>query len=290
MPKVLLEMTVSLDGNVAGPGVSPEEPMGRGGEQLHDWMFEGRSSAEIEQFQSDLFRGIGAVIMGRRMADLGIGNWGEEPAYHAPVFVVTNRPAETIVKAGGTSFTFVTSGIDDALRQAREAAGTADVIVMGGAEIARQYLRAGAIEELRLHLAPVILGAGTRLFDDGPSPIVHLRPTEVASSPLATHLTYEVAHVPPVPDRPDGTSSDACLLIRAGRVGRHAQTDPEEGRRNDHHAGLPGRRATPPPTHPSRRARHRRQGQASVDRTPSHPRTAPVPIAIGPELLAEMFA
>ena len=194
MTKVLLEMTVSLDGNVAGPDVSPEEPMGRGGEQLHDWMFEGRSSAEIEQFQSDLFRGIGAVIMGRRMADLGIGNWGEEPAYHAPVFVVTNRPAETIVKTGGTSFTFVTSGIDDALHQAREAAGTADVIVMGGAEIARQYLRAGAIEELRLHLAPVILGAGTRLFDDGPSPIVHLRPMEVTGTPLATHLTYEVAH------------------------------------------------------------------------------------------------
>ena len=166
--------------------------MGRGGEQLHDWMFEGRSSTEIEQFQTDLFSGIGAVLMGRRMADLGIGAWGEEPSYHAPVFVVTNRPAETIVKSGGTSFTFVTSGIDDALRQAREAAGTADVIVMGGAEIARQYLRAGAIEELRLHLAPVILGAGTRLFDDGPSPIVHLRPTEVTSTPLATHLTYEV--------------------------------------------------------------------------------------------------
>ena len=190
--KVLLEMSVSLDGYVTGPDVSPEEPMGRGGERLHEWMFEDRSSGEFEKYEIDHFSDIGAVIVGRRMADLGIGPWGEEPTFHAPVFVVTNRPAETIVKAGGTSYTFVTSGIDDALRQAREAAGPADVIVMGGAEIARQYLRAGAVDELRLHLVPLILGAGTRLFDDGPSPIFSLRPIAVTSTPRATHLTYEV--------------------------------------------------------------------------------------------------
>jgi dihydrofolate reductase len=108
--------------------------------------------------------------------------------------VVTNRPAETIVKTGGTSYKFVTSGIDDVLRQAREVAGPADVLVNGGAEIARQYLRAGAVDELRLHLVPVILGAGTRLFDDGPSPSVSLRPIAVTSTPRATHLTYDVEH------------------------------------------------------------------------------------------------
>jgi dihydrofolate reductase len=192
MAKVLLEMSMSLDGYVTGPDVSPEEPMGRGGEQLHDWMFEGRSPAESEQYQIDHFRGIGAVIVGRRMADLGIAHWGEEPTFHAPVFVVTNRPAETIVKAGGTSYTFVTSGIEDALRQAREAAGSDDVIVGGGAQIARQYLQAGAVDELRLHLVPVILGAGTRLFDDAPSRGVSLRAIAVTDTPLATHLIYEV--------------------------------------------------------------------------------------------------
>lgn len=192
MAKVLLEMSMSLDGYVTGPDVSPEEPMGRGGEQLHDWMFADRSPAEVERYEIEHFRGIGAVIAGRRMADLGIVHWGEEPTFRAPVFVVTNRPAETIVKAGGTSYIFVTGGIEDALRQAREAAGSGDVIVIGGAQIARQYLRAGAVDELRLHLVPVILGAGTRLFDDAPSPSISLRPIEVTNTPRATHLTYEV--------------------------------------------------------------------------------------------------
>ena len=191
MPKVLLEMSVSLDGYVAGPDVSAEAPMGRGGEQLHEWMFEGRSAAESQAFETDHFSGIGALIIGRRMADLGIGPWGEEPAFHAPVFVVTHRPAETIVKRGGTSYVFVTDGIDDALRQAREAAGSLDVQVNGGADIARQYLEAGALEELRLHLVPVVLGAGTRLFD-ATSPNVSVRPTAAVNSPQATHLTYVV--------------------------------------------------------------------------------------------------
>lgn len=192
MAKVLLEMSMSLDGYVTGPDVSPEEPMGRGGEQLHDWMFADRSPAEVEQYGIDHFSGIGAVIVGRRMADLGIVHWGDEPAFRAPVFVVTSRPAETIVKAGGTSYIFVTGGIEDALRQAREAAGLDDVLVGGGAQIARQYLGAGAVDELRLHVVPSILGAGTRLFDDAPSPSIPLRPIEVTSDPRAAHLTYQV--------------------------------------------------------------------------------------------------
>src|SRR5688500_17315605 len=134
MPKVLVELSMSLDGYITGPGVSPQEPMGRGGEALHDWMFAGRSDAEAERFGTDKFRDTGAVIVGRRMADLGIGPWGEEPVFHIPVFVVTSRPAETIVKRGGTSYTFVTGGVVEALGRAREAAGSQDVHIGGGAD------------------------------------------------------------------------------------------------------------------------------------------------------------
>src|SRR3712207_1794920 len=113
--------------------------MGRGGEALHEWMFAGKSAADIEAFQTTLFSGVGAVIMGRRMVDLGIGPWGEEPPYHAPCFVVTHRPAETIVKKGGTSYIFVTEGIEAAMAQAKAAADEQDVMVNGGADIDRQY-------------------------------------------------------------------------------------------------------------------------------------------------------
>jgi dihydrofolate reductase len=191
MSKVVMEITMSLDGYTAGPDDSPEDPLGRGGERLHDWMFEGRSAEEIERFQTELFSSVGAVVVGRRMADLGIVHWGEEPVFHAPVFVVTHRPAETIVKQGGTSYIFVTEGIDAALDRAKEAAGTEDVIVAGGADSARQYLNAGLIDEIRLHLAPIVLGGGTSLFD-GARPDLRLVPSDATADPLATHLTFQV--------------------------------------------------------------------------------------------------
>jgi len=100
MSKVIMEMSVSLDGYVTGPHVRPEEPMGDGGERLHEWMFAGKSAKEVETFQTAKYSEIGALIVGRRMADLGIGPWGEEPAFHAPCFVVTHHPAKTIVKKG----------------------------------------------------------------------------------------------------------------------------------------------------------------------------------------------
>jgi dihydrofolate reductase len=130
-------MSMSLDGYVAGPDVSAEAPMGRGGKLLHKWMFEGRSAAESQRFETDHFSSVGALIIGRRMADLGIGPWGDEPTFHAQVFVVTHRPAETVVKRGGTSYVFVTEGTDNALVRAREAGGPDDVQVNGGADIAR---------------------------------------------------------------------------------------------------------------------------------------------------------
>jgi dihydrofolate reductase len=191
MGKVLMEITMSLDGYTTGPEVSAEEPMGRDGERLHEWMFAGKSAAEVERWQTDHFSTIGAVIIGRRMADLGIGPWGEEPTYHAPCFVVTHRPAETIVKKGGTSYIFVTEGIEDAMAQAKAAAGEQDVMVEGGADVDRQYLNAGLIDEIRLHVAPIVLGAGSPLFT-GVRPDLRLVPSQATNSPLATHLTYQV--------------------------------------------------------------------------------------------------
>lgn len=191
MGRVLLEMSISLDGFAVGPGVSPQAPMGQGGERLHEWMFAGRSEAESRAFEEDHFAAVGAVILGRRIADLGIGPWGDEPTFHAPCFVVTHRPAETVIKKGGTSYRFVTGGIGAALRLAQEAAGPSDVLVNGGADIARQFLRAGTLNEIRLHLVPVVLGGGTRLFD-GTVTGIGLVPASATASPLVTHLTYEV--------------------------------------------------------------------------------------------------
>ncbi|MCE3267611.1 MAG: dihydrofolate reductase [Solirubrobacterales bacterium] len=159
MGKVLMEITMSLDGYTTGPEVSAEEPFGRGGERLHEWMFAGESAAEGDRRETDYFSTIGALIMGRRMADLGIEPWGEEQTFHAPCFIVTHRPAQTIVKKGGTSYIFVAEGIEAAMAQAKAAAGEQDVMVEGGADIDRQYLNAGLIDEIRLHVAPILLGA-----------------------------------------------------------------------------------------------------------------------------------
>jgi dihydrofolate reductase len=114
MSKVVLELSVSPDGFVTGPEVSPEAHLGRGGERLHEWMFAGKSAVASQNYETAHFSGIGALIMGRRMADLGIGPWGEEPTSHAPCFVVTHRPAEAIVKKGGTAYAFITEGIEAA--------------------------------------------------------------------------------------------------------------------------------------------------------------------------------
>ena len=192
MSKVIMEMSVSLDGYVTGPHVRPDEPMGDGGERLHGWMFAAKSAKELETFQTAKYSEIGALIMGRRMVDLGLGPWGEEPAFHAPCFVVTHRPAETIVKKGGTSYIFVTDGIEAALERARQAAGSQDVQINGGADIAQQFLNAGLLDKIRLHLVPIILGAGTRLFD-GVRTDVQFVPREAQNAPpVVTHLIYDV--------------------------------------------------------------------------------------------------
>ncbi|GAA4671217.1 MULTISPECIES: dihydrofolate reductase family protein [Amycolatopsis] len=196
MSKVVCDVSVSADGYVAGPNQSRENPLGEGGELLHRWQFEkvDENRAEVDGILES-----GAYIMGRNMFgpirgewDLDWqGWWGDEPPYHAPVFVLTSHPREPIVMEGGTTFSFVTDGIESALKQAREAAGEKNIAIAGGASTINQYLAAGLLEELRLHIAPVVLGGGERLFEGLPSRELELLSGRTTS--LVTHVRYRTA-------------------------------------------------------------------------------------------------
>ena len=169
MGSVICQLTVSLDGFVAGPDQRPDEPLGTGGERLHEWAFAGDAGPAVDaDLASRHGEGVGAYIMGRNMFASGRGEWdldwrgwwGEDPPYHVPVYVLTHYPRASLPMDGGTVFHFVTDGIESALAQAREAAGPANVQVSGGAETAREYLRAGLVDQLYLHVTPLVLGAG----------------------------------------------------------------------------------------------------------------------------------
>ena len=214
MAQLRLDISMSLDGFVAGPDITLENPLGEGGESLHEWVVGLKSWREPHGLEggeegpdNDLFReGVarnGAVIMGRRMFSGGSGPWeddpkadawwGDEPPFHSPVFILTHHEREPVPKAGGTTYYFVTDGIESALDQAREAAGDKDVLLAGGAEAAQQYLKAGLLDEIMLHVAPVILGGGVRLFEGiGPGE-AKLETMEVVESPAVTHIRYRVA-------------------------------------------------------------------------------------------------
>jgi dihydrofolate reductase len=193
MGKVLAFITMSLDGFVAGPNDRIGTGLGDGGEELHTWMF-GEPTGEPDEvdkaYRDDTFSSGGAWLVGRTMHDLAEG-WGDEPGFGVPVYVVTHRPHETVVK-GDTTFEFVTGGIEVALERARAAAGERNAIVMGGAELLRQYLAAGLVDELRLTIAPMLLGSGKQLFDGIERTDLGFERTAVIESPYATHLRYEV--------------------------------------------------------------------------------------------------
>jgi dihydrofolate reductase len=209
MAQVLLEITMSLDGYVAGPDASLEDPLGVGGMALHDWavrlaawraehgMEGGEEGPDGELVRATLARS-GSVVMGRRMFSSGSGPWeddpnaggwwGDEPPFHVPVFVVTHHAREPLV-LGDTTFTFV-DGVESAVEQARTAAGERDVHISGGADVAQQCLRAGLVDELLLHVAPVLLGSGRRLFD-GVGPLA-LQDAQITSSPYVTHVAAKL--------------------------------------------------------------------------------------------------
>jgi dihydrofolate reductase len=195
MTKVTCDSGVSLDGFSAGPDQSLDDPLGKGAERIHRWMFE---EPEANKAERDAIVEAGAYIMGRHMfcPDRGEwdldwrGWWGEDPPYHAPVFVLGHREREPIEMQGGTTFHFVTDGIEAAMERAKEAAGDRTVSIAGGASTVQQYLRAGLIDELRLHIAPVILGSGERLLDGVGD--LKLEQLAVTSSELVTHITYRV--------------------------------------------------------------------------------------------------
>ena len=201
MAKVVFDITTSLDGFVAGPNDGPEQPLGEGGEKLHEWVYglaswrephglEGGETSRDSEVLDEAMRSVGAIIIGRRMFDLAKG-WGDEPPFHMPVFVLTHEAREALPKEGGTTFTFVTDGIESALQQARAAAGDKDVAIGGGANAIQQFLGAGLVDEFQLHIVPMLLGGGVRLFERAPTKLT-VENTRVLESPRVTHLKYRV--------------------------------------------------------------------------------------------------
>ena len=210
MSKLRFRISISLDGYTAGPDQSVDNPLGIGGERLHDWAvalaawraphgLEGGTVDASTPVFDELLTNIGATIMGRNMfgghpgpwnsAKPWNGWWGANPPFHHPVFVVTHHPRPPLTMEGGTTFTFVTSGISSALDLARRAAGNKDVALAGGADIARQYLTAGLIDEMQLHFVPVLLGAGERLFE-GVKDLHGLQLVGTVAASNVTHLKF----------------------------------------------------------------------------------------------------
>src|SRR2546429_4895772 len=212
MSKTRITITMSLDGYVAGPNQSVKEPLGVGGEALHDWAVElaafkelhgqkgGVVNASTPIFE-EIFENVGAVIMGRNMFGGGPGPWtpdwkgwwGENPPYHMPVFVLTHHARDPLPMEGGTTFHFVTDGIESALNQAKRAAAAKDVLVMGGAKAIQQFLAAGLVDEVNISMVQLLLGGGERLLDNlGDSP-PRLEQIRVVEAPGVVHVRYRVA-------------------------------------------------------------------------------------------------
>jgi dihydrofolate reductase len=183
MGKVTADMSMSLDGFITGPHDGLGQPLGEGGERLQKWIYGAFDESP---------KNAGAVVMGRRMFDVGAGLWGDTPPFHGPVYVVTHQARQPVSKDDGTAFFFVTEGVESAVDQAQAVAGDQDVWVAGGANIIQQSLKAGLLDELQLHLIPVLLGDGRRLFDQRDLARLELECQRVVNSPGVTHLQFEV--------------------------------------------------------------------------------------------------
>ena len=215
MSLVTVEISMSLDGFVAGPNPTMEEPLGHGGERLHEWvvateswreshgMSGGESGVDSDLLAESIAK-VGATIMGRKMFSGGTGQWaddpnpdgwwGDEPPFRHSVFVLTHHEREPVTKQGGTTFTFVTDGIEAALEQATASAGDKNVAIAGGANAIQQYLNAGVVDEMQIHIAPVLLGGGVRLFDAVSTAPFGFELTRVIESSSAAHLHLSVAN------------------------------------------------------------------------------------------------
>src|SRR5918997_3254776 len=213
MSKLRCHISISLDGYVAGPNQSDENPLGEDGERLHDWGVSlaawreshGKPGGEVNEstrIMEETFVNVGAGVMGRNMfGPVGGGDWGDEewkgwwgddPPYHNDVFILTHYPRDPVEMDGGTTFHFVTDGIERALERAREAAGGHDVKLWGGAQVIQHYLAAGLVDELELHVVPVLLGSGARLFDNLADADVRLEQIRAVEAPGVAHLNYTV--------------------------------------------------------------------------------------------------
>jgi dihydrofolate reductase len=213
MSKLKVNITMSLDGFVAGPNQSGEEPLGIGGEQLHQWLLplkafretHGERGGEVNAstpIAEGILGNVGATIMGRNMFGGGPGPWGDDPwkgywgddpPYHHPVFVLTRHAREPLEMKGGTTFHFVTDGIETALERARVAAADKDVSIGGGANVVQQYVAAGLLDELWISVVPIFLGGGARLFDNLGEPKPRLQQVQAVDAPGVTHIRYALA-------------------------------------------------------------------------------------------------
>jgi dihydrofolate reductase len=211
MGQVRFGISVSLDGFAAGPEQSLENPLGIGGEHLHDWVVrldvwrrahgeEGGDTTPSSAVVEESVANVGAYVMGRNMFGGGPGPWndewrgwwGDDPPFHTPVFVVTHHPREPLVMDGGTTFSFVTDGVESALDQARQVAGDKDVVIGGGASIVQQCLAVGLVDEVNVSVVPLFLGSGERLFDNLGDARPRLEQVRVVEAPDVTHLKYRV--------------------------------------------------------------------------------------------------
>ena len=189
MSKVYSDVSMSLDGFVTGPNVRVGNGMGDEGDRLHDWRFDAKTETD-EKIVEEMYASTGAVILGKGMFDVGFEPWGDPPPFGMPVFVVTHDARDPLPMQGGTTYNFV-NGIETALELARAAAGDKNVGVWGGADIIRQYLKAGLLDEMRIHLIPILFGSGIRLFEGLDPEGIALKRTSTIETPGATHFRFE---------------------------------------------------------------------------------------------------